>query len=128
MNIECYHQIKKLEYKLLSSIPKEVFQRKDDEYKKYLANKNQNVIKFCDKHNLFSELPKIIHIAGSGGKGTVSHLLSYTLEKNGFSTGLFTSPHITSLLERIQINHELIQPEEFINIASKIIDLYENED
>ena len=44
---------------------------------------------------------KIIHVAGTNGKGSVSLKLAKTLEKLGFKTGLFTSPHINSFRERV---------------------------
>lgn len=50
---------------------------------------------------------KIIHVAGTNGKGSVSLKTAKTLQQMGFKTGLFTSPHISSFRERIQINGEL---------------------
>ncbi len=51
---------------------------------------------------------KIIHVAGTNGKGSVSLKVAKSLEKAGFKTGIFTSPHINSFRERIQINSKLI--------------------
>jgi len=54
---------------------------------------------------------KTIHIAGTNGKGSVSHLLASIFQQAGFKTGLYTSPHLKDFRERIRINGEMI-PEE----------------
>src|SRR5680860_15135 len=54
-----------------------------------------------------------IHIAGTNGKGSVSHMLSAIYHQNGYKTGLFTSPHFISYRERIKINGVKI-PEEVV--------------
>lgn len=56
---------------------------------------------------------KTIHIAGTNGKGSVSHILASILIENGYKVGLFTSPHIKDFRERIKINGNLI-PEQFV--------------
>jgi dihydrofolate synthase / folylpolyglutamate synthase len=56
---------------------------------------------------------KSIHIAGTNGKGSVSHMLASVLQEAGFKTGLFTSPHLLDFRERMRINGQMI-PEEFI--------------
>lgn len=59
-------------------------------------------------NNPFREL-KTIHIAGTNGKGSVSHILSAILQAHGYKVGLFTSPHIKDFRERIKINGEPIE-------------------
>lgn len=54
-----------------------------------------------------------IHITGTKGKGSTSIMMSTILEHAGLRTGLFTSPHLIDLKERIQINHQNISEEEF---------------
>src|SRR3990172_697782 len=54
-----------------------------------------------------------IHITGTKGKGSTSIMMSTILEHAGIKTGLFTSPHLIDLKERIQINHRNISEEEF---------------
>lgn len=49
-----------------------------------------------------------IHVAGTNGKGSVSHMLASVLQEAGFKTGLYTSPHLTDFRERIRINGTLI--------------------
>jgi dihydrofolate synthase/folylpolyglutamate synthase len=55
-----------------------------------------------------------IHIAGTNGKTTTSRMIDSLMNANGLRTGRFTSPHLESLLERIAINGEPIDPEFFI--------------
>ncbi|NOY51940.1 MAG: bifunctional folylpolyglutamate synthase/dihydrofolate synthase [Chlorobi bacterium] len=54
---------------------------------------------------------KAVHIAGTNGKGSVSHLISSMLQEAGFKTGLYTSPHLKDFRERIKVNGQMI-PEE----------------
>jgi dihydrofolate synthase / folylpolyglutamate synthase len=63
-----------------------------------------NTIRLCD----FLENPqtkfKTIHIAGTNGKGSVSHMLAAILQTAGYKTGLYTSPHLKDFRERIKVN------------------------
>lgn len=56
---------------------------------------------------------KSIHVAGTNGKGSVSHMLAAIFQKNGYRTGLYTSPHLRDFRERIRINGEMI-PEQYV--------------
>jgi dihydrofolate synthase/folylpolyglutamate synthase len=51
---------------------------------------------------------RTIHIAGTNGKGSVSHMIASVLMKAGYKTGLFTSPHIADFRERIRVNGRMI--------------------
>ncbi|MDO5509134.1 MAG: folylpolyglutamate synthase/dihydrofolate synthase family protein [Weeksellaceae bacterium] len=51
---------------------------------------------------------KTLHIAGTNGKGSTSHLLASVLQEAGYKTGLYTSPHLADFRERIRINGEMI--------------------
>jgi len=51
---------------------------------------------------------KTIHIAGTNGKGSVSHMLASVLQEAGYKTGLYTSPHLLDFRERIRINGQMI--------------------
>ncbi len=51
---------------------------------------------------------KTIHVAGTNGKGSVSHLLASILQSAGYRVGLFTSPHLKDFRERIRVNGEMI--------------------
>lgn len=54
---------------------------------------------------------KTIHIAGTNGKGSVSHLLAAILQQSGYKVGLFTSPHLVDFRERIRVNGKMISKE-----------------
>ena len=62
---------------------------------------------------------KIIHIAGTNGKGSVAMYIAAALEANGCKTGLFTSPHLITIRERIQVNRQLISEEDFTRLAER---------
>jgi dihydrofolate synthase/folylpolyglutamate synthase len=64
---------------------------------------------------------KIIHVAGTNGKGSVSHKIARALELQGLKVGLFTSPHISSFRERIQINSTLISEHALCTVIPPII-------
>ena len=61
---------------------------------------------------------KIVHIAGTNGKGTVANYIACSLEANGFKVGLFTSPWIFDYREQIQINGEYIGKADFARYIS----------
>lgn len=61
-----------------------------------------------------------IHVAGTNGKGSVSHMLSAILQKNGYRCGLFTSPHLYDFRERIRINGEMISKDFVVQFVDKI--------
>jgi len=71
-----------------------------------------------------SHIP-IIHVAGTNGKGSVCLKISEVLLRSGFKTGLFTSPHISTFRERIQVNANFISEEDFVSTLSDILPLCE---
>lgn len=54
----------------------------------------------------------VIHVAGTNGKGSVSHILASVLQSAGYRTGLFTSPHLHEFRERMRVDGELIPERE----------------
>ena len=54
------------------------------------------------------KLPPIIHIAGTNGKGSTASILKSILNNHGYSTHLYTTPHLVSFNERIQLNSKKI--------------------
>lgn len=58
---------------------------------------------------------KTIHVAGTNGKGSVSHMLAAVFQSAGYKTGLYTSPHLKDFRERIKINGQMISKEEVVN-------------
>lgn len=62
---------------------------------------------------------KAIHIAGTNGKGSTSHMLAAILQSAGYKTGLYTSPHLKSFTERIRINGQEITQEAVVRFVEK---------
>lgn len=56
---------------------------------------------------------KTIHVGGTNGKGSVSHLLAAILRQSGYTVGLYTSPHLLDFRERIRVNGEMI-PQDYV--------------
>lgn len=66
---------------------------------------------------------KIIHIAGTNGKGSVCSALANILKCSGYKTGLYTSPHLIEYTERIKINSEDITKDSFANYTEQICNI-----
>ena len=60
-----------------------------------------------------------IHVAGTNGKGSVSHMLASILREAGYRTGLFTSPHLVDFRERIRVDGEMIPKQRVVNFVNK---------
>lgn len=65
-----------------------------------------------DPHTKF----RSIHVAGTKGKGSTCTMIASMLQANGYKTGLYTSPHLVDIRERIQINGEMIPREDFARL------------
>jgi dihydrofolate synthase/folylpolyglutamate synthase len=78
----------------------------------YKANLD-NTIALCNFLDNPQHKFKSIHIAGTNGKGSISHMLAAILQQNGYKTGLYTSPHLKDFRERIKINGKEIS-EQFV--------------
>ena len=63
---------------------------------------------------------KVIHIAGTNGKGSVASTLANILKCAGFNVGLYTSPHLVEYTERIKINNNEISKDDFAKYVSKV--------
>jgi dihydrofolate synthase/folylpolyglutamate synthase len=66
-----------------------------------------------------------VHVAGTNGKGSVSHMLASVLQASGYRTGLYTSPHLVDFRERIRINGEMISEAhvvDFVELTREVID------
>lgn len=66
---------------------------------------------------------KIIHVAGTNGKGSVCAFLSSMLEEGGYKCGLFTSPHLVKINERFQINEVMVSDQTFLEAFLKVKEL-----
>ena len=68
---------------------------------------------------------KTIHVGGTNGKGSTSHLLAAILQEAGYRVGLYTSPHLIDFRERIRVNGEMIEKEYVVNFVKKYRELFE---
>ena len=77
----------------------------------------KNTIKFCQELGNPHEKFKSIHVGGTNGKGSTSHMLAAIFQEAGYKTGLYTSPHLRDFRERIRINGEMIAEMEVIQFV-----------
>ena len=97
--------------------------------RKSSSNSNKNLdklSKFFSQEELNKLSQKSVSIVGTNGKTTTATVLNNILSNRGLSTVLFTSPHLVSLNERIQVNKEVIKDVE-LDIAMQGIKLFEKE-
>ena len=91
-------------------------------YKKDLSN----IILICEHldnpHNNF----KSIHIGGTNGKGSCSHMLSSILQEADYKVGLYTSPHLVDFRERIKINGDMISKDSVSKFMHRNFDFFES--
>ncbi len=93
-----------------------IYQRQGQKaYKKDL----KNILKLDAYLENPSKKFKSIHIGGTNGKGSVSHMLASILQEAGYTTGLYTSPHLLDFRERIRINGKMIRKNCVINFIKK---------
>src|SRR3989338_4771095 len=64
---------------------------------------------------------KIIHVAGTSGKGSTCYLINSLLASQRFKVGFHQSPHLTDVTERFQINGKIISQKKFVSYLNKII-------
>ena len=83
-------------------------------YKKDLTN----TIKLCAACGNPQNNIKTIHIAGTNGKGTTSHIIACGLQAQGYKTGVYTSPHYIDFRERIKINGNYVQTKYIIDFIN----------
>ena len=69
---------------------------------------------------------KVIHVAGTNGKGSVASTLANILKCAGYNVGLYTSPHLVEYTERIKINNAEISKEDFAKYVSCVCDIADN--
>ena len=66
-----------------------------------------------------------IHVAGTNGKGSVSHLLAAVLQCSGYKVGLYTSPHLVDFRERIRVNGEMIEEQYVVDFVEQHKSLFD---
>ncbi len=83
----------------------------------YKANLN-NTIAICNTLGNPQKNIKTIHVAGTNGKGSSSHMLAAILQQAGYKTGLYTSPHLVDFRERIKINGKQISKVDVVSFVN----------
>lgn len=84
-----------------------------------------NILNLCAALGNPHERLKMIHVAGTNGKGTCSHILASIFQESGYKTGLYTSPHYKDFRERIKVNGQLINKRYLRDFIIKNIELIE---
>src|SRR5688572_25092843 len=79
-----------------------------------------NTIALCNKLGNPHTQIKSIHIGGTNGKGSVSHMLAATLQSAGYKTGLYTSPHLYDFRERIKIDGAMVNEAYVVRFVERI--------
>ena len=85
-----------------------------------------NTIQICEALGNPQQQFKSIHIAGTNGKGSVSHMLAAILQTAGYKTGLYTSPHLKDFRERIKVNGQLCDEDFVVRFTEKVKPLIES--
>ncbi|HEY4194874.1 MAG TPA: folylpolyglutamate synthase/dihydrofolate synthase family protein [Mucilaginibacter sp.] len=78
-----------------------------------------NTIELCKRLGDPQDQFKSVHIGGTNGKGSTSHILAAVLQIAGYKTGLYTSPHLRDFRERIRINGEMISEQQIIDFVKQ---------
>src|SRR3989442_10538935 len=81
-----------------------------------LANTETLLAAFVNPHKRFPS----VQIAGTNGKGSTAVMLDSICRAAGIRTGLFTSPHLISITERVSINGQQISPDDFARLTSRV--------
>lgn len=85
----------------------------------------ENTIALCNAVGNPQQRIKTVHIAGTNGKGSSSHMLAAILQSAGYKTGLYTSPHLKNFTERIKINGQEISEEYVTNFVAQYKPVFE---
>lgn len=85
-----------------------------------LKNDLTNTWKLCDVLDHPQTKFNSIHVAGTNGKGSTSHMLASIFQSAGYNTGLYTSPHLKDFTERIRINGKPIRKDFIVDFVNRI--------
>src|ERR1700749_705347 len=84
----------------------------------YKANLD-NTIELCERLDNPQHKFKSVHVGGTNGKGSTSHMLASISQTAGYKTGLYTSPHLKDFRERIRINGAMIPEQQVIDFVEQ---------
>ena len=79
----------------------------------------ENSLLLDDYHGHPHQKYKVIHVAGTNGKGSVCHTLAAILQHAGYKVGLYTSPHLLTFRERIRVNGQMISPDRVVRFVEE---------
>jgi dihydrofolate synthase/folylpolyglutamate synthase len=82
-----------------------------------------NILKLCDRLGDPHQKFKSIHVAGTNGKGSTTHLIAYGLQVTGYKVGVYTSPHYRDFRERIKVNGTYIPKSNVVSFINEHKDL-----
>ena len=85
-----------------------------------------NTIRLCKLLGNPEKGFRSVHIAGTNGKGSVSHMIASVLQEAGYKTGLYTSPHLKDFRERIRISGEMVTEAFVVDFIAKYKDDFKN--
>lgn len=91
-------------------------------------NDLHNTIALCDALGRPDQRIRTIHVAGTNGKGSVSHMLASVLQSAGYRTGLYTSPHLYDFRERIKVNGKMIEQQQIVDLVQRLRPMIEKID
>ena len=91
----------------------------------YKANLD-NTISICKALGNPEKKIKCVHVAGTNGKGSSSHMLAAILQQAGYKTGLYTSPHLIDFRERIKINGKQIPKTDVVKFVENYKTIFED--
>ncbi|MDA9622878.1 bifunctional folylpolyglutamate synthase/dihydrofolate synthase [Flavobacteriaceae bacterium] len=92
---------------------------------KYKVNL-EPILNTCDYLNNPQNKFSSIHVAGTNGKGSSSHMLSSILQEAGLKVGLYTSPHLLDFRERIKLNGKLVEKDFVSDFVTKNMEFFKN--
>ena len=88
-------------------------------YRDNLDNTLALDVMFGHPHHHF----KSVHVAGTNGKGSVSHMLASVLMESGYKTGLYTSPHLKDFRERIRVDGKMVDKDFIVEFVNRFLQL-----
>jgi len=84
-----------------------------------------NITRICNLLGNPQNQFKSIHVAGTNGKGSVTHMLASVLQEVGYKVGIYCSPHLVDFRERVKVNGQMISKQEVIDFVAQCKDLFD---
>ena len=84
-----------------------------------------NITRICNLLGNPQNQFKSIHVAGTNGKGSVTHMLASVLQEAGYKVGIYCSPHLVDFRERVKVNGQMISKQEVIDFVAQCKDLFD---